>query len=200
MVLLAVELSDRLHDGLLQVLNCLEVVVMDCRAFQVTPESLDQVQIGCIRGVPDNRQTVPMVVHVLPHGLGMVDGAVVQEEVDVLSIGVEILEQPLQEVQELAAALLGRDHRRDLSGHGIQSAKDRHAAVLPGGWDNYSLATRRPAAGEAGVEVELGLVTVEKRQITSTGSGFFNARAFCRLARATCLGSWRCLRSSLGRP
>ena len=53
-----------------------------------------------------------MVVHVLPHGFGVMNRAVVQEQVDMLPIGVEILQKPLHELQELAAALLGRDHGR----------------------------------------------------------------------------------------
>jgi len=44
----------------------------------VTPEAFGQVPVWCIRGVPDDRQPIPMGVHVLPYGLRVVDGAVVQ--------------------------------------------------------------------------------------------------------------------------
>lgn len=84
MVFLPIQEIDRIQDRLLQVVNGFEVVVVDGGTLQVTLEAFDQVQVWAIRCVPDDRQAVAMGLHVFSHGLGAMNRAIVQEQIDMI--------------------------------------------------------------------------------------------------------------------
>lgn len=200
MVFVTVEGVDGFDDGILQVFDSFEVVVVDGRVFEMAPETLDQVEIRSIRSVPDDRESIPVGLEERLHGLGVMDGTVVQEEVNVFPIGIDVLQKPVQEIEELGTAFPVGDQRGHFAGHRVQRTEDRHATVLACRRDLHPLATLVPAARQAGIQVELGFVDIRESTTTGAGLRFFKADFFWRLARATALGSWRCLRSSLGRP
>lgn len=106
-----------------------------------------------------------------------------------LLVRINLVEKPIEKLEKLAAAFFVGHHRRHFAGRRIERPEHRHTPVLPGRGYDYTLATPRPATTEAGVEMELRFVTIEKRDRTLTGSAFFKALRFCRLARAISWGS-----------
>ncbi len=60
-VLVSVETVDGLHDGTLQVVDGLEVLIVNRGALEVAPESFDEVEIRCIGGVPNDGETMSML-------------------------------------------------------------------------------------------------------------------------------------------
>ena len=84
MVFLPIQEIDRIQDGLLQVVNGFEVVVVDGGTLEVTPEAFDQVEVWAIRCVPEDRQVVAMGLHVFSHGLGVMNRAIVQKQIDMI--------------------------------------------------------------------------------------------------------------------
>lgn len=104
-------------------------------------------------------------------------------------IGINLVDQPIEKLEKLTTAFVVGHHGVHFTAQRIERPEHRHTPVLSGRGHDYTLATRRPAAAEAGVEMEFRFVTVEKRDSIFTGSGFFKALRFCRLARATSLGS-----------
>jgi len=104
-------------------------------------------------------------------------------------IRINLVDQPIEKLEKLTTAFLVGHQGADFTGRCIERPEHRHAPILAGRRHDYTLATRRPAAAQAGVEMEFRFVTVEKRSRIFTGSGFFNALRFCRLARAIAWGS-----------
>ncbi len=79
MILVEIDGIYCLHDSLLQILDRLEVVIVNGRAFEMAPEPLDQVQIGSIGCIPHDRQTVAIFGNERLHSLGVMNGAVPTE-------------------------------------------------------------------------------------------------------------------------
>jgi len=178
MVFVPIETGDRVHDGVLQVFDGSEVVIVDRGAFQVAPKAFDQVEIRGVGGVPYDRETVPVFGDVGFDRSGVVDGTVVQEQVEVIAVRIDVVQQPLKEFQKLGAAFALRDQGSNFAGHGIQSSEDRHTAILTGRGNDDALAPLRPAAGKAGIQMKLGFVDIRESTTTGAGFRFFKARAF----------------------
>ena len=106
-----------------------------------------------------------------------------------LLVRINLVEKPIEKLEKLAAAFFVGHHRRHIAGRRIARPEHRHTPVFPGRGYDYTLATPRHGTPEAGVELELPFVTIEKRVRTLTGSAFFKALRFCRLARAISWGS-----------
>ena len=200
MILLSVQFVHGCHNCFLQIVNSFEIVVMDSRSLKVSPEALDEIQVRSVRGVPNDSQTIAVLFDVFSHRFGMMNGTIVQEHINMVAVGIDIFQQPMQEVEEFAATFFRGNHSRYFTGHGVKSAEYWNPTVLAGGWNDHSSATGRPTSRESGVEMELGLVTIRESTTTGAGFRFFKAARFCRLARAISFGSWRCFRSSLGQP
>ncbi len=83
MVSVAVDGVDGLNDRVFQILNRLEIVIVDRCAFEVSPETFDQIQVRSISRVPDYRDTFTRVVKKLRRCFGVMDGTVIQEQVNV---------------------------------------------------------------------------------------------------------------------
>lgn len=111
-------------------------------------------------------------------GAGMMDGTVVQEQVKVIVAGVDVVQQPSKELQEFSASFALGNEGGDFTGHGIQCAEHRHAAILTSRWNDDSLAPLGPAAGQARIQVELGFVDIHESTTTGAGFRFFKARHF----------------------
>lgn len=92
-----VECVDVLHDGLLKTLDRLEEIVADGRSLEVSPEPLDQVQVGCIRGVPDDLHMITTVVQELANAFRVMNRTVVHQQRYLFAMSV-MTEQILQEV------------------------------------------------------------------------------------------------------
>lgn len=177
------------EDGLFQVFDGLEEVVVNGRSFEVSPKPFDEIQVRGVAGVPDHVQPLAVLSEVSLDRLRVMDRTVVEEQPDLLSVAVQVVHQPRQEFQKLGATLLRRDEDRGLARQRVQRAEDRHSAILAGGGDNDPLARQRPAARQAGIQMEFGLVEIEKREVAAAGNRFFKPRLRCRLARATSAGS-----------
>ena len=146
MIFLTIQRPNSLHNRLLQILYSLKIVVVYGRAFQMPPKSLDEIQVGSIRGIPDYRQSTLMTVDVFPHSLRVMDRTIVQEQVYVFTVTIDVFNKPMQKIEKLGAAFLFGDQCRKLSGHRIQGAKNRHLAIDSGRWNYYSPTTCRPAS------------------------------------------------------
>ena len=72
-----------------------------------------------------------------------------------------LVDQPIKKLKKLATAFFVSYHGADFAGHRIECPEHRYTPVLSGRGHDYTLATRRPAAAEAGVKMELRFVTVE---------------------------------------
>ena len=200
MILSAIQGVNRSHNSVLQILDRFKVVVVNSRTFKMAPKPFNEIQIGSIRRIPDDRQMMALGRQICLDGFRMVDRAVVEEQIDMVTVGINVFGQPLQERQELNTAFSVRDQSGHLARDRIQSPKHRNTTVLSGRGYKHASTARAPATRKPRIQVELGFVTVEKRQTTSTGSGFFKARDFCRLARATSLEFCRWAKSSFGCP
>ena len=87
MILVAVECIHGFHDRVLQVFNGFEVVVVNGGVLQMSPESLDQVEVRRVGGVPDDAQAMCVRFHKRFNGLGVMDRTVVEEQIEMLPIG-----------------------------------------------------------------------------------------------------------------
>ena len=189
MVLVAIKGMDGVEDGLFKIVHCFKVVVVNGRAFQMSPEAFDQVKVRCVAGIPDDAHPVAARFEVGLHGLGVMNRAVVQEQVDVFPVAVQIIQEPGQELKEFSAAFLAREKHGSLAGHGVQGAEGGDTAILPGGRDDDPLTGGRPTACQARIQMELGFVEVQEGPAAVTGTRFFSAQVLCRLARVTSFGS-----------
>ena len=178
MVHVFVETVDGLEDGVLQVFDGLEIVIVNRRSFEVPPESFDEVEIRRIGGVPNDGETRSMFGDERLDRPGMMNRTVVQEQVQVIGIGVDVVQQPPQEVQKLGASFALSDQGADFAGHGIQRTEDRHPAILARRRDDLALTPLRPAAGQTGVQMELGFIDIRESTTTGAGFRFFKAEAF----------------------
>lgn len=118
-VLVSVETVDGLHDGTLQVLDGLEIIIVNRGALEVAPESFDEVEIRRIGGVPNDGETMSMLGDERLDRSGMMNRTVVQEQVQVIGVGVDVVQQPPQELQKLGASFALSDQGGDFAGHGI---------------------------------------------------------------------------------
>ena len=73
MVSVTVHGVDGLKNGILQLFNRLEVIVMDRSTLEVAPQTFNQVQVRCISRVPDHRHMAAMIVKKLTYLLGVMD-------------------------------------------------------------------------------------------------------------------------------
>ena len=173
-----VETVDGLHDGIFQVFNGFEIVIVNRGALEVSPESFDEVEIRRIGGVPNDGETMSILGDERLDRPGVMDRTVIQEQVEVSVVGVDIVQQPSKEVQEFRTSFALSDHGRNFTGHGIQRSEDRHPAVLTSRGYDHALAPLAPAAGQARVQMELGFIDIRESTTTGAGFGFFKARAF----------------------
>ena len=177
-VLVSVETVDGLDDGTLQVLDGLEITIVNRGAFEVAPESFDEVEIRRIGGVPNDGETMSILGHERLDRLGVMDRTVVQEQVKVIEVGIDIIQQPPKEFQEFGASFALGDQGGDFASHRIQRSEDRHAAILARRRDHHALTPLRPAARQTGVQMELGFIDIRESTMTGAGFRFFKALAF----------------------
>ena len=177
-VLVFVETVDGLHDGVLQVFDGFEIVIVNRGALEVAPESFDEVEIRRIGGVPNDGETMSILGDERLDRPGVMDRTVIQEQVEVSVVGVDVVQQPSKELQEFGASFALSDHGRNFAGHGIQRSEDRHPAVLTSRGDDHALAPLGPTAGQAWVQMELGFIDIRESTTTGAGFRFFKARAF----------------------
>ena len=129
-VLVSVETVDGIHDGTLQVLHGLEIIVVNRGALEVAPETFDEVEIRRIGGVPNDGKAMSMLGNERLDCPRMMNRTVVEEQVKVIGVGVNVVQQPPKEVQKLGASFALSDQGGDFAGHGIQRPEDRHPAIL----------------------------------------------------------------------
>lgn len=177
-VLVSVETVDGLDDGTLQVLDGLEIIIVNRGALEVAPESFDEVEIRRIGGVPNDGETMSMLSDERLDRPGMMNRTVVQEQVKVIGVGVNVVQQPPKEVQKLGASFALSDQGGDFAGHRIQRTEDRHPAILARRRNDHALTPLRPAAGQTGVQMELGFIDIRESTTTGAGFRFFKAQAF----------------------
>ncbi len=119
-----------------------------------------------------------MVRRELFHGFSMMEGTIIEKEIHVIAVGINVMQQPCQEIQKFATSFLSRDQGADFAHYGVQSTKDRHAAVLPCRRDDDAPATPRPTARQAGIQMKLGFVTIRENTTTGAGLVFLNRSVF----------------------
>ena len=127
----------------------------------------------------------------------MMNRTVIQKQKDVAAFVTS--EQKFQEGDEVCASLAFGQENVETTGAGIEPAEDRHFFVLPGGVDDRLLTDARPDFAQAGVEVELAFVLIDKGVSIRLGDAFFNAASRSRRARRMSLPFCLCFRLSLGR-
>ncbi len=177
-VLVSVETVDSLHNGALQVLDGLEIVIVNRGALEVAPESFDEVEIRRISGVPNDGETMSILGDERLDRPSVMDRTVIQEQVEVSVVGVDVVQQPSKEFQEFGASFALSDQGGDFAGHRIQRPEDRHPAILTSRGNDHAFAPLRPAAGQARVQMELGFVDIRESTTTGAGLRFFKAQAF----------------------
>ena len=77
MIFLAIQRLDSLHNCLLQILYGFKIVVVYGRAFQMSPEPFNKIQVGGIRSVPNYRQPALVAINVLPNSLRVMNRTIV---------------------------------------------------------------------------------------------------------------------------
>lgn len=139
-----------------QVVHRLEQHIGQDRPFQMTPESLNQIEVGTIRRQPLDLDPLPVPVEPVVHGPGVVVAGVVADQSD-LAAGVGPQQQD-QEVDEVPAALGVPDHRGDLS-RGVVH-RPVHHLLFVFAWGRYTrlVADSCPHPGQERVLVDLGFV------------------------------------------
>ena len=110
-ILVPVETVDGFHDGDLRIFAALEIVVVNRGSFEVIPESLNQIQVRRTGGVPNDGETMSMFGDERIDRSRVVDRAVVQEQVQVIVVGADVLQQPPKERRELSASFTLSDQR-----------------------------------------------------------------------------------------
>lgn len=188
---------DRLADRGFEIIEGAEVVVVNRLGFEVTPVPLDAVEFRRVRSIPDRCQFLRMIGEKPADDLGVVNRAVVKEEVDVAAL--ISAKEMLQKGDEVLPSLAVGQQERDTTGQGVQRAEDGRAAILTGGRDNALCADPSPPAAQTGIEMELAFVLEDEGTAAGTGGDFFKAAFRSRLARRTSFGFCLCLRESFGR-
>ena len=135
-------------DGILQACDSFEIVVVNGGAFEMAPKTLNEIEIGGIPRIPDDRQPGTMGRQVRLHSFRTMNRAVVQKQVDMIALGIDVGDQPMQEHQKFYTAFLRRDQGRHLAGEGIEGPEDWHATVLTGRGYDHPSTTGTPATRE----------------------------------------------------
>src|SRR5258705_13133281 len=82
---LTVNSSDTPPKGRLEVIETVEEHIGNYRAFQMSPEPLDQIQARRVRRQPEDLDAVAMLHQPTPDSFGVVEAAVVADQADLAS-------------------------------------------------------------------------------------------------------------------
>ena len=110
----------------------------------------------------------------------------------------ETLQQVAQESQKVRTALALCQKDGQSARQRVESSKDGHPPILPGGRDKGLLAQRRPHPTQAGIEMELALILEDEGESLRVEDRFFKPASRPLRALRTAFGSCLCLSESLG--
>src|ERR1700733_9812416 len=82
---LPVNSSDASLEGRLEIVQTVEEHVGNYRAFQMSPEPLDQIQAGRVRRQPTDLDPVALLRQPTLHGFGVMEAAIVADQADLAS-------------------------------------------------------------------------------------------------------------------
>lgn|SRR6185295_6396044 len=193
---MSVDLADAPPKGIFQVTNCFEQNVSQNCAFQMPPETLDEIECGAVRRKPKDFEVFFILDQPFLHCLGAMKTRIVANQSDFsTTIGSR---QLAQERQEVRAALALRNGIGDFARCIIDSAIDGLLFVLSWSGNLRLLSDRRPHAGKRWMQMDFCFVLKNKGfpRIFSQGLFFSWASRACafrykissRLPLSVCLG------------
>ena len=172
--------------------------VGDVSPFHVTPEPLDQVEVGAVGRQPEDLQVPCDRRQVRKDLLGLMEPWAVADQNDLPSNALGAFDEPDYQVIEAHTALRPTDVMNDLPRREVKGAVDHPLLVLTRTRHSGLNTPRGPYGSEIGVEMEFGFVLVpefEGRAVLespffSSASRFWARRcAFSsRFPLSVCLG------------
>lgn len=159
-VAIAVERGDSLVECRDKVVQSSVENIRQDRAFQVSPQSFDQIQARAVRWQPVDPNLVAVFLKKFLNRLGVMKPAVVANHQN-SSPGVR-REQRRQKDDELGSTFRHCHGVRQLGSLIVHSAIDDLLFVLSGGGNLRLFSTRRPGSGEGRVSVDFDFVLVDQ--------------------------------------
>jgi len=156
LVAMTIEPRNAVTKGSDQIVQRSEQHVGQDRSFQVTPQSLDQIQARTIRRQPENRDLIAVRPQPFLDGLCVMEPTVVTDHTD-LAASVD-RDQYYQKRQEVRAALAGSDGVGDPAGRVVYASVDDLLLVFPGSGNLGLGADQSPHPGQGRMPMDLHLI------------------------------------------
>lgn len=150
----------------------------------MSPESFNQIQIRCVRCVPDYFDMITAGIQIVANALGVMDRTIIQKQRDLFAVRV-MSKQIFQKVEKVVASFLLGQQRSNFASHCIQRAEDWNAAILSRRGNEHLTAAGRPAVAQLGIEMELGFIKIKEGPLAGFFERFFKPTVRRRLAVAT---------------
>ena len=197
LIAMAIDTTDAAAKGRHQVIQSAKQHVGQNGAFQVAPQTFDQVQVRTIRRQPENPKPVAMIRQIRFHGFGVMKAGVVAHQANLATrIG---FQQNRQKGDKVPSAL-GVGHRMDNAAGGvIHTPVHDHFGVLSGR-RNFGLASSPgPQPIQRRKPMQLGFILENQRFVRVVFRGVFFKRDSCLRAFSQAASSRLPLRVCLGR-
>ena len=171
--------------------------IRQCCALQVSPDTLDKIQVRTVRRQPEDLELIRMLGQKRLYRLGMMKAGVVANQSNLLArVG---LQQDHQEGDEVPTTLGLGDGIDHTSGRVIDPAINHPLFVLAGSRDLGLCAIASPHPGQGRMQMDFDLILEDQDLVSLRVARFFLSLLSCFLALAWAFSSRLPRRVCLGR-